>query len=96
MPPGSRTSLYEDARYLEAAPFAAMTLESIKAADPNNPTVDPVPYVGIQFVAIPEWAGIGTAAGQEFSAALAGQQSGAEALEKAQALVADEMEAAGY
>ena len=96
VPPGSRTSLYEDARYLEAAPFAAMTLESIKAADPNNPTVDPVPYVGIQFVAIPEWAGIGTAAGQEFSAALAGQQTGAEALEKAQALVADEMEAAGY
>ena len=96
VPPGSRTSLYENPMYLEAAPFAEMTLESIKAADPNNPTVEPVPYVGIQFVAIPEWAGIGTAAGQEFSAALAGQQSGAEALEKAQALVADEMEAAGY
>ena len=36
------------------------------------------------------------AGGQEFSAALAGQQSVAEALEKAQALTADEMEAAGY
>ena len=34
--------------------------------------------------------------GQEFSAALAGQQTAAEALEKAQALTVDEMEAAGY
>jgi len=96
VPPGSRTSLYENETYLEEAPFAQMTLESIRAADPNNPTVDPVPYVGIQYVAIPEWAGIGTSAGQEFSAMVAGQQSPEEALSKAQALVADEMEAAGY
>lgn len=96
VPPGSRTSLYENETYLSEAPFAKMTLESINAADPNNPTVDPVPYVGIQYVAIPEWAGIGTTAGQEFSAMVAGQQTPAEALAKAQALVADEMEAAGY
>jgi sorbitol/mannitol transport system substrate-binding protein len=95
VPPGSRTSLYENPEY-QKVPFADMTLQSINAADPNNPTVDPVPYVGIQYVAIPEWAGIGTSAGQEFSAMLAGQQSPEEALEKAQALVADEMEAAGY
>jgi sorbitol/mannitol transport system substrate-binding protein len=96
VPPGSRTSLYENETYLKEAPFAQMTLESINAADPDNPTVDPVPYVGIQYVAIPEWAGIGTTAGQEFSAMVAGQQSVDEALENAQALVADEMEAAGY
>ncbi|MGF1476029.1 MAG: ABC transporter substrate-binding protein [Geminicoccaceae bacterium] len=95
VPPGSRTSLYENPEY-QKVPFAEKTLESINAADPNNPTVDDVPYVGIQYVAIPEWAGIGTAAGQEFSAMLAGQQSPEEALENAQALVADEMEAAGY
>jgi sorbitol/mannitol transport system substrate-binding protein len=95
VPPGSRTSLYENPNYAEV-PFAKMTLESINAADPNNPTVDPVPYVGIQYVAIPEWAGIGTSAGQEFSAMVAGQQTPEEALEKAQALVTDEMEAAGY
>ncbi len=95
VPPGSRTSLYENAEY-QKVPFAAMTLESIKAADPNNPTVGDVPYVGIQYVAIPEWAGIGTSAGQEFSAMLAGQQTPEEALEKAQTLVTEEMEAAGY
>ena len=96
VPPGTRQSLYANPAYQEAAPFAEMTLNSINAADPTQPTVDPVPYTGVQFVAIPEFAGIATQVGQEFSAALAGQQSAAEALEKAQALTADEMEAAGY
>ncbi len=95
VPPGSRTSLYENPEYAQV-PFADMTLRSINAADPNNPTVEPVPYVGIQFVAIPEWAGIGTSAGQEFSAMVAGQLTPEQALERAQALVTDEMEAAGY
>ena len=95
VPPGARTSLYENANYKDI-PFAQMTLDSILSADPNNPAVDPVPYVGVQFAAIPEFAGIATQVGQEFSAALAGQQSAEEALEKAQALTADEMEAAGY
>lgn len=95
VPPGSRTSLYENPEY-QKVPFTKMTLDSINAADPNNPTVDPVPYIGIQFVAIPEFQGIGTAAGQEFSAMLAGQQSVDEALAKAQALTNEEMEAAGY
>ncbi|WP_299847611.1 sugar ABC transporter substrate-binding protein [uncultured Roseovarius sp.] len=96
VPPGTRTSLYENAEYKAAAPFAEMTLGSINAADPTNPSIKPVPYTGVQFVAIPEFAGIATQVGQEISAALAGQQSVEEALEKAQALTADEMEAAGY
>jgi sorbitol/mannitol transport system substrate-binding protein len=95
VPPGTRTSLYANPEYA-AVPFAKMTLDSINSADPNNPTVKPVPYVGVQFVAIPEFQGIGTAVGQEFSAALAGQQTADEALAKAQALVTDEMTAAGY
>ncbi len=95
VPPGSRTSLYQNPEYAKV-PFAAMTLDSINAADPTNPTVEPVPYVGVQFVAIPEFAGIATQVGQEFSAALAGQQTAEEALAKAQALTAEEMEAAGY
>jgi len=95
VPPGARTSLYETPEYQEV-PFAKMTLDSINAADPTNPTVDPVPYVGIQFVAIPEFAGIATEVSQEFSAVYAGQQTVEEALEKAQALTNDAMEAAGY
>ena len=96
VPPGTRTSLYKNPAYTKAAPFAEMTLNSINAANPKQPTVDPVPYTGVQFVAIPEFAGIATQVGQEFSAALAGRQSVEQALAKAQALTADEMEAAGY
>ena len=59
VPPGTRTSLYKNPDYLKAAPFAQMTLESINSADPTHPTVKPVPYVGVQFVAIPEFQGIG-------------------------------------
>ncbi|WP_417249780.1 ABC transporter substrate-binding protein [Celeribacter sp.] len=95
VPPGARISLYENENYKDI-PFAKMTLESILSADPNNPTIDPVPYVGVQFAAIPEFAGIATQVGQEFSAALAGQQTAEEALEKAQELTNEEMEAAGY
>ena len=96
MPPGTRTSLYENQDYLDAAPFAQMTLESIQSANPTAPTVDPVPYTGVQFVAIPEFAGFGTQVGQQFSSALAGQQSVDEALASAQELTTEEIEAAGY
>ncbi|WP_120502722.1 ABC transporter substrate-binding protein [Sulfitobacter mediterraneus] len=95
VPPGARTSLYENPNY-QAVPFAQMTLDSILSADPNNSTVEPSPYVGVQFAAIPEFAGIATDVSQEFSAAYAGQQTVEEALAKAQALTNDAMEAAGY
>ncbi len=96
VPPGTRISLYENAKYQEAAPFAKMTLESINAADPQNPTVDPVPYVGVQFVAIPEFQGIGTAVGQQFSAALAGSVTADQALKNAQMITERTMMKAGY
>lgn len=95
VPPGTRTSLYENPEYAKV-PFAKMTLDSINAADPTHPTVDPVPYVGVQFVAIPEFQGLGTAVGQQFSAALAGQITAEKALENAQALTVREMTKAGY
>ncbi|WP_209015052.1 ABC transporter substrate-binding protein [Roseibium limicola] len=96
VPPGTRTSLYENQAYLDAAPFAKMTLESINAADPQSPTVDEVPYVGVQFVAIPEFQGIGTAVGQQFSAALAGSITTEQALANAQNVTERTMKKAGY
>ncbi|MGR8922427.1 ABC transporter substrate-binding protein [Rhizobium leguminosarum] len=95
-PPGTRKSLYANADYQKAASFAKMTLDSIESADPTKPTVKPVPYVGVQFVAIPEFQGIGTAIGQQFSAALAGQLSVDQALQSAQQLATREMTKAGY
>jgi len=73
-----------------------MTLRSMESADPTSPSVDPVPYTGVQFVAIPEFAGLATEVGQLFSAALAGQMSAEDALSQAQELATEEMEAAGY
>jgi len=95
VPPGTRTSLYENAEYAKV-PFAKMTLDSINAADPTDPTVDPVPYTGVQFVAIPEFQGLATAIGQQFSAALAGKMTAEEALEAAQNLATREMKRGGY
>jgi sorbitol/mannitol transport system substrate-binding protein len=96
VPPGTRTSLYENPEYQKAAPFAKMTLDSINAADPKSPTVKPVPYVGVQFVAIPEFQSLGTSVGQLFSAALAGQMSVDDALAQAQSLTEREMTRGGY
>ncbi|PWC33802.1 sugar ABC transporter substrate-binding protein [Azospirillum sp. TSO35-2] len=95
VPPGTRTSLYANPEYAKL-PFAKMTLDSINAADPLHPAVKPVPYVGVQFVAIPEFQGIGTAVGQQFSAALAGKTSVDDALANAQKLTEREMVKAGY
>ncbi|WP_299777472.1 sugar ABC transporter substrate-binding protein [uncultured Roseobacter sp.] len=95
VPPGARTSLYENPEY-QKVPFAQKTLDSILSADPTDSTVEPSPYVGIQFAAIPEFAGIATEVSQEFSAAYAGQQSIEDALAKAQAITNEAMEAAGY
>ncbi len=96
VPPGTRTSLYENPEYQKAAPFAKMTLDSINSADPTKPSVKPVPYVGVQFVAIPEFQGLGTTVGQLFAAALAGQMSVDEALKQAQDVTTATMTEGGY
>ncbi|MCM8741556.1 ABC transporter substrate-binding protein [Pseudomonas koreensis] len=95
VPPGTRASTYSDA-YMSAAPFAKVTLESLKAADPSKPTLKPVPYIGIQLVTIPEFQGVGTQVGKQFSAALIGQTTVDQALAAAQQTTEREMKRAGY
>ncbi|WP_246766102.1 ABC transporter substrate-binding protein, partial [Pseudomonas syringae] len=95
VPPGTRASTYTD-EYKKAAPFANITLESLKKADPKSPTLKPVPYVGIQLVTIPEFQAIGTSVGQQFSAALIGQATVDQALQNAQTATARDMKRAGY
>lgn len=96
VPSGTRASIADDARYLEAAPFSTTIKEAIFAADPADPSLLPVPYTGIQFVAIPEFQGIGNYVGQQISAALAGQQSVEDALANSQQFAVREMTRAGY
>jgi len=96
VPPGTRTSLYKNAEYEKAAPFAAPTLAAMDAADITKPSVKPVPYTGGQFVAIPEFQGLGTTVGQLFSAVLAGQSSVDDSLAHAQTTAVREMTRACY
>jgi ABC-type glycerol-3-phosphate transport system substrate-binding protein len=95
-PPGTRNSTYNNPDYEKAAPFAPIVLKAVLSADPTHATKDPVPYTGVQFVAIPEFQGIGTTVGQDISAALAGTDTVAGALEKAEAATTEVMKQAGY
>ena len=56
-PPGTRTSLYKNADYQKAAPFATATLNAIMAADTQKPTVKPVPWGGASAPAAASAAG---------------------------------------
>lgn len=85
VPPGSRLSTYEIPQYAEiAANYGPLTVESIDNADSDQPTVDPVPYTGVQFLTIPEFQDLGTRVSQQISAAIAGQKSVDDALAQAQ------------
>lgn len=85
VPPGSRLSTYEIPQYKEASKaYGPLTLQSIENADPEHPTVQPVPYTGVQFLAIPEFQDLGTRVSQQISAAIAGQKSVKDALEQSQ------------
>jgi sorbitol/mannitol transport system substrate-binding protein len=85
VPPGSRTSLYNNPDYQKAAaPFASITLASIDGTDPDHPTVSQVPYVGVQFVDIPQFENLGVEVGQQIAGAIAGTESVSQALQNSQ------------
>jgi sorbitol/mannitol transport system substrate-binding protein len=85
VPPGTRTSLYSNPAYLAAAKaFAPITIESIDGTDPDHPTVNPVPYVGIQYVDIPQFESLGVQVGQQIAGAIAGTESVSQALQASQ------------
>jgi sorbitol/mannitol transport system substrate-binding protein len=85
VPPGTRTSLYSTPAYEKAAkPFAGITLASIDSVDPNHPTVNPVPYVGIQYVDIPQFESLGLQVAQQIAGAIAGTESVSQALQTGQ------------
>ena len=85
VPPGSRLSTYEIPQYAEIAQaYSEPTLTAMDEAVPENSFVNPVPYTGIQFVAIPEFQDLGTRVGQQISAAIAGQASVDQALAQSQ------------
>ena len=96
VPPGTRQSTYDNPDYQKAAPFASFVLKAIDVANPNGQTAEPRPYTGAQFVAIPEFQGIGTQVGQTVAATLTGQQTIDAALKSAETATERTMRQAGY
>jgi sorbitol/mannitol transport system substrate-binding protein len=86
VPPGTRTSLYQNPKYMQAASaFAPITLASINSTDPLHPTLHPAPYVGIQYVDIPQFESLGVQVAQQIAGAIAGTESVSQALKTSQA-----------
>jgi sorbitol/mannitol transport system substrate-binding protein len=86
VPPGTRTSLYNTPQYQQAAKaFAGITLASIDSTDPTHPTLNPVPYVGIQYVDIPQFESLGLQVAQQIAGAIAGTETVSQALKTSQA-----------
>ena len=87
VPDGKRASTYANPNYIAATKaYYSVVLGSLQAADPLNPGVQPRPTSGIQFVAVPEFADLGTAVSQEVAKAITGGQSVKAALDKGQKL----------
>ncbi len=95
-PPGTRQSTYDSADYKQAAPFADFVQKAISVANPTGQTKAPRPYEGAQFVAIPEFQGIGTQVGQTIAGTLSGQSTVEQGLKTAQAATERTIRQAGY
>jgi len=97
VPPGTRVSTYKNPNYKKAAgAFAGIVLNSMLTADPTHATLRKVPYVGVQFVGIPEFQNIGTLVTQNLAGAVAGSTSVSSALSRSQQQVTRIMKQAGY
>jgi sorbitol/mannitol transport system substrate-binding protein len=96
VPPGTRTSTYENPNYQKAAPFASIVLRSIQAADVTRPAANPTPYKGVQYVDIPEFQAIGSSVGQTIAAALTQNTSVDQALRQSQSTTERFMKHTGY
>lgn len=87
VPPGARNSTYEIPEYQEAAAaFAPITVEVMNAVNPTQPGVNPQPWVGIQYVTIPEFQDVGNQVAQLVADAIAGRTSVEDALAEGQTI----------
>lgn len=96
VPTGTRKSTYASPEFQKAAKFANAEGTAISSARPNQSTLPPSPYTGVQFVAIPEFPAIGVAVGQQMTAALLGKVTVDEALNLSQQAAEREMRKGNY
>ena len=87
VPPGSRTSTYELPEYQDAAgAYAPITLDVMTSVNPEQPGVNPQPWVGIQYVSIPEFQDVGNQCAQQIADYIANRTSVDDALAQCQSV----------
>jgi len=96
VPTGTRKSTYANPNFQQASPWARYELDAIRSADPTNATLLPSPYLGVQFVAIPEFRYIGDEVGKLMGEVLSGRLSVDEALSRGQFITKRLMNMRGY
>lgn len=85
VPPGARTSTYAIPEYAEAAAaYGPITLEVMSSVNPEQPGVNPQPWTGVQYVAIPEFQDVGNQCAQLVADYLADRTSVDDALAQCQ------------
>ena len=94
-PSGIRASTYELDAYKDL-PYAEPTLEALSNLDFNHPCKDEVPYVGLQYIAIPEFQEAGDTMTEELAAYVTDEISLDEALAATQAAFEEAAEEGGY
>jgi sorbitol/mannitol transport system substrate-binding protein len=65
-------------------PYADITLETLEQTEFDNPTVDPVPYQGLQYIAIPEFTDLGDSMTEWLAAYIVGDMTLDEAIRRTQ------------
>jgi sorbitol/mannitol transport system substrate-binding protein len=96
VPPGTRTSTYQNPKYLAAAKdFAPLTLKALDSVNVKQPGLAPQPVPGIQYVGIPQFELFGQQVSAQITAAIDGQESVATALSKSQQIAQQAVVQAG-
>jgi sorbitol/mannitol transport system substrate-binding protein len=97
VPPGTRTSTYQNPNYLAAAKdFAPLTLKELDSVNVDQPGLLAQPVPGVQYVGIPEFEDFGQEVSAQITAAIDGQESVATALSKSQTIAQQAVITAGY
>lgn len=82
-PCAARTSTYSLEGYKDL-PYASETMKALADADFTKPCVNKTPYVGLQYIAIPEFADLGDKMTQNVAAYVTGKMTLDEAISKTQ------------
>lgn len=96
VPPGTRTSTYENINYKNAAPFSEFVYSSINSVERKDTQGKKRFYSGVQFISIPEYSSLGDRVGLLVQQVIENKISVDEALKNAQSIVNRQMIQSGY